>query len=112
MRQQWLQARDRIATILQDAARDAGREEAGIAAARALIDRPGSPLAAGRGGFEAYRLLPGQLTVVYHRATCCLALRGPEGSPCLACPARPGSATRDAVLAELRARSDALAGPG
>jgi hypothetical protein len=100
-RQQWLQARDRIALILQEAAAAAGREKAGVAAARALIERPGSPLSAPRGGFESYRVAPRQLTVVYHRATCCLALRGTDGISCLACPARPASATREAVLATL-----------
>lgn len=103
LRQQWLQARDRIAAILQDVGREAGDEAKGIAAARALIDRPGSPLAAARGGFESYVLWPRQLRVVYHRATCCLALRGPEGRPCLACPARPAAATREAVLVALQA---------
>jgi len=103
LRQQWLQARDRIAGILQDAAREAGDEAAGITAARTLIDRRGSPLAAARGGFESYEVSPRQISVVYHRSTCCLALRGPEGRPCLACPARPATATRAAVLAALRA---------
>lgn len=102
VRQQWLQARDRIADILQDAGRDAGRESDAMAAAERFLDRAGSPFGALRAGFVPY-VVDGRTCHVYHRATCCLALRAPEGQPCLTCPARPRALTPEAIVTSLRA---------
>jgi hypothetical protein len=91
VRQQWLQTADRLAAALQIAARSAGREEDAVAAARALLDRPGSPLRSPRAGFSLLGP-PAARELTWVRGTCCLAWQAPAGALCPTCPAAPGRA--------------------
>jgi hypothetical protein len=88
LRQQWLQAADRIALILQGTGAEVGRETQAVAAAERLLGQPGSPFRSARGRFLT--VAGGAPTVhAYQRATCCLAFRAPDGTICPTCPVRP-----------------------
>lgn len=91
VRQQWLQTADRLAAALQIAARSAGREADAVAAARALLDRPGSPLRSPRAGFSLLGP-PDTAELTWVRGTCCLAWQAPAGELCPTCPATPSMA--------------------
>lgn len=91
VRQQWLQTADRLAAALQVAARADGRETAAVPAARALLDRPGSPLRSARAGFTLLGP-PDARALTWVRGTCCLAWRAPAGELCPTCPAAPAPA--------------------
>jgi hypothetical protein len=96
VRQQWLQAADRIAAALQLAGRSAGCEADGVDAATLLLADDHAPFACARRRFAVHRLDDLE-RAVFHRGTCCLACKAPGGLLCLTCPARTPAAIETGI---------------